>query len=181
MIGSDLFLGYSPERIDPGNHKYTLEQIPKVISGVTPNCLEKVQKLYQVAFQKLVPVSSPKIAEMTKILENTQRLVNISFMNEMAKVCKGLNVDIWEAIGAASTKPYGFTPYYPGPGIGGHCIPVDPLYLKWKANKAEIQTPFIDLAKKVNDEQPFYIVDSMSKYITKKGRCFTCFINRNDL
>lgn len=164
-VGEDLFIGYSPERIDPGNHMYTLEQIPKVVSGVTKKCLEKVITIYKGAFVELVPVSSPKVAEMTKILENTQRLINISFMNEIAQICHGLDIDIWEVIRAASTKPYGFTPYYPGPGIGGHCIPVDPVYLKWKANNANMPTAFIDLAKAVNDAQPGYIIKRIEELI----------------
>ncbi|MCM3761869.1 nucleotide sugar dehydrogenase [Alkalihalobacillus oceani] len=164
-VGEDLFIGYSPERIDPGNHMYTLGQIPKVVSGVTDNCLKKVTSIYGAAFETLVPVSSPKVAEMTKILENAQRLINISFMNEMAQICHGLDIDIWEVIQAASTKPYGFTPYYPGPGIGGHCIPVDPLYLKWKANNANMPTAFIDLAKAVNDAQPRYIIKRIEELI----------------
>ncbi|MCM3715561.1 nucleotide sugar dehydrogenase [Alkalihalobacillus oceani] len=164
-VGEDLFIGYSPERIDPGNHMYTLGQIPKVVSGVTDKCLKKVTSIYGAAFETLVPVSSPKVAEMTKILENAQRLINISFMNEMAQICHGLDIDIWEVIQAASTKPYGFTPYYPGPGIGGHCIPVDPLYLKWKANNANMPTAFIDLAKDVNDAQPRYIMKRIEELI----------------
>ncbi|MET3506871.1 nucleotide sugar dehydrogenase [Halalkalibacter oceani] len=164
-VGEDLFIGYSPERIDPGNHMYTLGQIPKVVSGVTDKCLKKVTSIYGAAFETLVPVSSPKVAEMTKILENAQRLINISFMNEMAQICHGLDIDIWEVIQAASTKPYGFTPYYPGPGIGGHCIPVDPLYLKWKANNANMPTTFIDLAKDVNDAQPRYIMKRIEELI----------------
>ncbi|MGN7310114.1 nucleotide sugar dehydrogenase [Alkalicoccobacillus gibsonii] len=162
-IGVDLFLGYSPERIDPGNVDYELEDIAKVVSGVTEACLHQVQAIYGKAFTSLVPVDNTRVAEMTKILENTQRLINISFMNEMSQICHELNIDIWQVIDAASTKPYGFTPYFPGPGIGGHCIPVDPLYLKWKANEQKLSTPFIDLAKKVNDEQPMYVVDRLEK------------------
>lgn len=162
-VGMDLFLGYSPERIDPGNVDYELEDIAKVVSGVSKACLQKVQVVYGKAFTSLVPVDNTRVAEMTKILENTQRLINISFMNEMSQICHELGIDIWQVIEAASTKPYGFTPYYPGPGIGGHCIPVDPLYLKWKANEQKLHTPFIDLAKKVNDKQPMYVVDRLEK------------------
>ncbi|WYP25265.1 nucleotide sugar dehydrogenase [Alkalihalobacillus sp. FSL W8-0930] len=162
-VGVDLFLGYSPERIDPGNLDYDLEDIPKVVSGVTTACLHEVQAIYGKAFTSLVPVENTRVAEMTKILENTQRLINISFINEMSQICHELHIDIWQVIEAASTKPYGFTPYYPGPGIGGHCIPVDPLYLKWKANEQKLHTPFIDLAKKVNDKQPMYVVDRLEK------------------
>ncbi|MDQ0207861.1 nucleotide sugar dehydrogenase [Alkalicoccobacillus murimartini] len=168
IIGEDLYIGYSPERIDPGNKDFTLAEIPKVVSGVTDRCREKTVSIYEKAFHKLVPVDSPRIAEMTKILENTQRLVNISFMNEMSQVCHQLGIDIWQVITAASTKPYGFTSYFPGPGIGGHCIPVDPLYLKWKANQENLDTPFIDLAKQVNDAQPSYIVSRLEKALSKE-------------
>ncbi|TSB46079.1 nucleotide sugar dehydrogenase [Alkalicoccobacillus porphyridii] len=168
IVGKDIFLGYSPERIDPGNKDYSLENIPKVISGVTKKCLQKTELIYSKAFRKLVPVGSPRSAEMTKILENTQRLINISFINEMSQLCHQLDIDIWEVIQAASTKPYGFTPYFPGPGIGGHCIPVDPLYLKWKANLLSLETPFIDLAKKVNDNQPNYIISRTTSILKDK-------------
>ncbi|WP_047980764.1 nucleotide sugar dehydrogenase [Ornithinibacillus contaminans] len=168
VIGQDIYLGYSPERIDPGN-EYLLTSIPKVISGTTDNCLEQIRLIYEQVFETLVPVKSPKIAEMTKLLENTQRFINISFINEMARICERMDVDIWEVIKAASTKPFGFTPYYPGPGIGGHCIPVDPLYLKWKAQQEGIDTSFIDLAKKTNDEQPAYIISRMEKLLTKNS------------
>ncbi|WP_413379734.1 nucleotide sugar dehydrogenase [Alkalihalobacillus sp. 1P02AB] len=157
-VGEDLFLGYSPERIDPGNQLFSLENIPKIISGTTENCLDRINNVYDKIFSELVPVKNTKVAEMTKIVENTQRFINISFINELSQISEKLNVDIWEVIEAASTKPYGFTPYYPGPGIGGHCIPVDPLYLKWKANELKINTEFINLAKKINDNQPTYIV-----------------------
>lgn len=167
-VGKDLFVGYSPERIDPGNKQYSLTNIPKVISGVTEECLKKTGVIYSQVFETLVPVDQPRTAEMTKILENTQRLVNISFINEISQLCHQLDIDVWEVIQAASTKPYGFTAYYPGPGIGGHCIPVDPLYLKWKANQMNLQTPFIDLAKEVNDQQPDYIVSRMEKALDKK-------------
>ncbi|KGA97299.1 UDP-N-acetyl-D-glucosamine dehydrogenase [Alkalihalobacillus alcalophilus ATCC 27647 = CGMCC 1.3604] len=167
-IGDNLFLGYSPERIDPGNKKYSLENIPKVISGVTSQCLERLTEVYQKLFHELVPVKNTRIAEMTKIVENTQRFINISFMNELSQISHHLQVDIWDVIKAASTKPYGFTPYYPGPGIGGHCIPVDPLYLKWKADELKINTEFINLAKKINDNQPEYIVKRVLDIIGKK-------------
>ncbi|MCM2675028.1 nucleotide sugar dehydrogenase [Alkalicoccobacillus plakortidis] len=162
-VGEEIFLGYSPERIDPGNQDYSLHEIPKVVSGVTKKCLKIAEKIYGKAFKSLVPVDSTRVAEMTKILENTQRLINISFMNEMSRICHELKIDIWQVIDAASTKPYGFTPYYPGPGIGGHCIPVDPLYLKWKANQENLDTPFIDLAKQVNDAQPSYVVERLEQ------------------
>lgn len=158
-IGKEVFLAYSPERIDPGNLLYSLEQIPKVVSGATEACLTHVVQIYEQVFQTVVPVTSPKTAEMAKLLENTYRFINISFVNEMARICQAMEIDVWEVIAAASTKPFGFTAYYPGPGIGGHCIPVDPLYLKWKADQLGIATSFIDLAKEINDSQPAYILE----------------------
>ncbi|QQE72666.1 nucleotide sugar dehydrogenase [Brevibacillus composti] len=165
LAGKDFFLGYSPERIDPGNKAFSLEEIPKVISGISPACLEKVKEIYGLAFQHLVPVSSPKAAEMTKLLENSQRFVNISFMNEFAMICAEMGIDVWEVIEAAKTKPYGFTAYYPGPGIGGHCIPVDPLYLQWKAKHYDQETRFIQLAKAINDQMPDYIISRILKLL----------------
>lgn len=170
IVGIDFYLGYSPERIDPGNNKYKLEEIPKVISGVTKNCREKINQLYRDLFNEAILVSSPKIAEMTKLLENTQRFVNISFINEMSIICKEMGIDIWEVIEAANTKPFGFVKYTPGPGIGGHCIPVDPLYLSWKANEGGISTKFIQLSKEINDQMPYYIIDRIDQLLKQKGK-----------
>jgi UDP-N-acetyl-D-glucosamine dehydrogenase len=167
QVGKDFYLGYSPERIDPGNKTIKLENIPKVVSGMTEQCREKVIDLYGKVFQTLVPVSSPKVAEMTKILENCQRFVNISFINEMTMLCHKMNINIWDVIEAAKTKPYGFTAYYPGPGVGGHCIPVDPLYLLWKAKQFQFDTEFITLAKKVNDAMPDYVIQRLTQLLTK--------------
>ncbi|KYG30995.1 nucleotide sugar dehydrogenase [Alkalihalobacillus trypoxylicola] len=169
-IGQNLYLGYSPERIDPGNQLFSLANIPKIISGSSLQCLHVLQDVYKEIFNELVPVKSTKIAEMTKIVENTQRFINISFMNELSKLSENLDIDIWEVIEAASTKPYGFMPYYPGPGIGGHCIPVDPLYLKWKAQELGLKTDFIDLAKKINDEQPAYIIERINRLVETGGK-----------
>lgn len=168
--GIDFYLAYSPERIEPGNKAYTLEQIPKVISGITQQCQTMVYQFYSQVFQQVVPVSSTRVAEMTKILENCHRFVNISFMNELAIICHEMNINLWEAIEAASTKPYGFTPYYPGPGIGGHCIPVDPLYLQWKAMQYEIDSRFIELSKKINDRMPQYVVGRLKKLLPECGK-----------
>lgn len=165
IAGESISIGYSPERIDPGNSEYCLETIPKVVSGVTRSCTEKLINLYEPIFSQLVPVSSPKIAEMAKMLENAQRFINLAFMNEMARVCYELEINVWEVVEAAETKPYGFLPCKPGPGIGGHCIPVDPLYLKWKANQAGCLTEFIDLAKKINDDQPHYLVERIKELL----------------
>jgi len=168
QVGKDFYLGYSPERIDPGNKQYSLEDIPKVISGISPNCLQKVKEVYGLAFRHLISVTTPKAAEMTKLLENCQRFVNISFMNEFAMICAEMGIDVWEVIEAAKTKPYGFTAYYPGPGIGGHCIPVDPLYLQWKAKQYDMETRFIHLSKVINDQMPDYIISRIIKAMGNK-------------
>lgn len=156
-VGIDFYLGYSPERIDPQNHRYTLRTIPKVISGQTDACREKVFELYQHAFDQLVPVSSPKVAEMCKLFENIQRLVNISLVNEVFSLCRNLNIDFYEALQAAATKPFGFTPYWPGPGIGGHCIPVDPIYFQWKLGQHGMKSKLIEAATEINDKMPVEI------------------------
>lgn len=156
--GRDIFLAYSPERIDPGQKRMPLEEIPKVAGGMTEECTQFAKRVYEKAFKHVVVVSSPRVAEMTKILENCQRLVNISFMNELTMLCQKLDINLWEAIDAASTKPYGFTPYYPGPGIGGHCIPVDPLYLFWKAKEHGVHLSFIDAAHHINQMMPEFVV-----------------------
>ena len=160
-IGQHLFVGYSPERVDPGRGA-TLESIPKVVSGVTAACLKQIEQVYGAVFAKLVPVSNTRTAEMVKLVENTQRLVNISLVNELRDVCRRFQIDIWEVIDAAATKPYGFAPYYPGPGVGGHCIPIDPLYLKWKANILGVSTTMIDAADDINRSAPAHIVSLVS-------------------
>ncbi|KIL41616.1 UDP-N-acetyl-D-glucosamine dehydrogenase [Gordoniibacillus kamchatkensis] len=157
VVGKNVFLAYSPERIDPGRYQ-NLRDIPKVLGGVSETCTTLAKELYESIFERVVVVSSPKVAEFTKILENCQRLVNISFMNELAMMAEKLDVNLWEAIDAASTKPYGFTPYYPGPGIGGHCIPVDPLYLSWKAKQRGFDLKFVELAHEINESMPDYVV-----------------------
>ncbi|MBO0961867.1 nucleotide sugar dehydrogenase [Neobacillus sp. MM2021_6] len=166
--GKDFFLANSPERIDPGNEKYPVEGIPKVIGGVTKKCSEKAQFLYSKVYREVVPVSSTEAAELTKLLENTYRFVNISFINEMAILCDQLKIDIWEVVRAASTKPYGFTPFYPGPGIGGHCIPVDPLYLQWKLQQFETSSEFITLSDRANEKMINYIVTRTEELLQPK-------------
>ncbi|PFA67799.1 UDP-N-acetyl-D-glucosamine dehydrogenase [Bacillus sp. AFS015802] len=166
-VGKDIYLGYSPERIDPATRSIHVEDIPKVISGVTDECLKRVRTFYKKIFNEVVEVSSPEVAEFTKLLENSYRFINISFVNEMAMLCDGLNIDIWEAISAASTKPYGFTPFYPGPGVGGHCIPVDPFYLDWKARKVGIENSMINAAETINDRISEYIVNSLINHLPK--------------
>jgi UDP-N-acetyl-D-glucosamine dehydrogenase len=157
-LGDTIFVAYSPERIDPGNHKYNLTNTPKVVAGVTPDCTRLVQYLYFKINEQVVPVTSVEVAEMTKILENTFRAVNIGLVNELALNCKKLGIDPFEVIDAAATKPYGFMPFYPGPGLGGHCIPVDPLYLSWKLRSVHSQSRFIELAHTVNSGMPDHVI-----------------------
>ncbi|UQZ86644.1 UDP-N-acetyl-D-glucosamine 6-dehydrogenase [Paenibacillus konkukensis] len=168
VVGVDVHLAYSPERIDPGARRSPLHEIPKVLGGVSGQCTSYAKQIYESVFQNVVVVSSPRVAEFTKILENCQRLVNISFMNELAMMCEKMNINLWEAIDAASTKPYGFTPYYPGPGIGGHCIPVDPLYLLWKAKQYDVDLQFIEVAHKVNEFMPEYVVQRVTHSLAGK-------------
>ena len=162
-IGKNFFIGYSPEREDPGNKDFTTKTIPKVVSGVTQNCLELTKTLYDQIVDKTVPVSSPKVAEMTKIMENIHRAVNIGLVNELKIVADKMDIDIFEVINAAATKPFGFTPYYPGPGLGGHCIPIDPFYLTWKAKRLGIETRFIELAGEINLAMPNYVIEKVAK------------------
>lgn len=157
-VGEDYYIGYSPERIDPANSQYSVETIPKVISGQTEQCKQKVQDLYSTIFDVVVPVSSPKVAEMCKLFENIQRLVNISLVNELNILCEILDINFYEVLEAASTKPFGFTPYWPGPGIGGHCIPVDPLYFQWRIRKAGAISQLIEAAHVINEEMPAKII-----------------------
>lgn len=159
VVGKDIFLVYSPEREDPGNPDFVTRTIPKVVGGYTGNCLKVGLSLYQPAIDKVVPVSSTKAAEMTKLLENIHRAVNIGLVNEMKIVADKMGIDIHEVIHAAATKPFGFVPYYPGPGLGGHCIPIDPFYLTWKAREYGINTRFIELAGEVNSSMPHYVVN----------------------
>lgn len=166
-VGADLHLVYSPERIDPGQTAIALQQIPKIVGGVTPACTEFGKRVYESIFDQVVLVSSPRVAEMTKIVENSQRLVNISFINELAMLCDEMNIDIWEVLQAASTKPYGFVPYYPGPGIGGHCIPVDPLYLLWKARENHHDVQFIELAHQINEKMPGFVIKKLEQSLQK--------------
>ena len=160
-VGTDFFLAFSPERVDPGNAKYNTHNTPKVVGGVTPACTRVVMALYQPAIETLVEVSSPEAAELVKLLENTFRSVNIGLVNEMAIVCDKLGVDVWEVIEAASTKPFGFMKFTPGPGVGGHCIPLDPHYLAWKMRTLNYRTRFIELAGEINAEMPEYWVEKV--------------------
>lgn len=161
--GKDFFLSYSPERIDPGNKKFSFEEIPKVVSGLTKNCLRAAVRLYGSVYSKLHQVSTTQVAESTKLLENIHRAVNIALVNEMKIILDRLNIDVWEVIEAASTKPFGFTPYYPGPGLGGHCIPIDPFYMAWKAREVDTTTRFIELAGIINRKMPYTVVTKVGE------------------
>jgi UDP-N-acetyl-D-glucosamine dehydrogenase len=156
--GDDFHLAFSPEREDPGNKSFNTKTIPKIVGGYTPRCLEVAQALYSAALQETVAVSSTRVAELSKLLENIFRCVNIALVNELKMLCDRMKVDVWEVIQAASTKPFGFMPFVPGPGLGGHCIPIDPFYLTWKARQYEFQTKFIELAGEVNAQMPHYVV-----------------------
>ncbi|MFZ5470432.1 MAG: nucleotide sugar dehydrogenase [Myxococcota bacterium] len=157
-VGRDFHLAFSPEREDPGNGKFDTRTIPKVVGGCTPSCLEAAQTLYGAALAQVVPVSSTRVAELAKLLENIFRCVNIALVNELKMLCDRMGIDVWEVIHAASTKPFGFMPFHPGPGLGGHCIPIDPFYLTWKARSFDFQTKFIELAGEVNAQMPLYVV-----------------------
>ncbi len=162
MVGEDVFVAFSPERVDPGNPVYHTKNTPKVVGGITPNCTELAMALYTSCIDTMVRVSSPEAAELTKLLENTFRSVNIGLVNEMAIVCDKLGVDVWEVIEAAATKPFGFMKFTPGPGIGGHCIPLDPHYLAWKMRTLNYKTRFIDLASEINSQMPAFVVEKVS-------------------
>ncbi len=170
VVGKDFFLSFSPERVDPGNPVYGTRNTPKVVGGITPDCLAVTLALYQPAMDTLVPVSSPEAAELTKILENTFRSVNIGLVNETAIVCDKLGVDVWEVIEAAATKPFGFMKFLPGPGLGGHCIPIDPHYLAWKMRGLNYKTRFIDLAGEVNTEMPMFWVRKVADALNSVSR-----------
>jgi UDP-N-acetyl-D-glucosamine dehydrogenase len=161
-VGQDVFVAFSPERVDPGNPTYHTKNTPKVVGGITPACTELAVALYDSCIDQTVPVSSPEAAELVKLLENTFRSVNIAMVNEMAIVCDKLGVDVWEVIEAAATKPFGFMKFTPGPGIGGHCIPLDPHYLAWKMRTLNYKTRFIDLASEINSQMPAYVVEKVS-------------------
>jgi UDP-N-acetyl-D-glucosamine dehydrogenase len=158
-VGEDFFLCFSPERVDPGNPDFHTANIPKVVGGITPLCTEMGALFYQQALETVIPVSSTRVAEMVKLLENTFRMINIGLANEMALMCNRMGINVWEVIEAAATKPFGFMPFYPGPGLGGHCIPIDPFYLSWKSREAGIEARFIELAGYINGQMPEHVVD----------------------
>ena len=168
--GLDFFLAFSPERIDPGRTDWTARNTPKVIGGITGQCLEMAKNLYETAFEEIVPVSSTRAAEMVKMLENTFRATNIALVNEIAIMCRRLDVDVWEVINAARTKPFGFMPFYPGPGLGGHCIPVDPHYLAWKLKRLNYNARFIQLAEEINLAMPAFVVGAIADALNNVGK-----------
>ena len=169
-VGKDFYLAFSPEREDPNNPKYNTATIPKVVGGVTPECVKNAAALYNHVIVNTVPVSSARAAEATKLLENIYRSVNIALVNELKMVFERMDIDIWEVIDAASTKPFGFNAFYPGPGLGGHCIPIDPFYLTWKAREYDISTKFIELAGEINTFQPYYVVDRTMYALNKNKK-----------
>jgi UDP-N-acetyl-D-glucosamine dehydrogenase len=160
-VGQDFFMCFSPERVDPGNPKYQTKNIPKVVGGITPACTEIGALFYRQALDTVVPVGSTRVAEMVKLLENTFRMINIGLANEIALMCDRMGINVWEVIDAAATKPFGFMPFYPGPGLGGHCIPIDPFYLSWKTKQAGIEARFIELAGYINGQMPHFVVDKI--------------------
>jgi len=167
QVGRDFFLAFSPERVDPGNPHYGTHNTPKIIGGVTPECTSLAKQLYERVVERVIPVSSTKAAEMVKLLENTFRMVNIGLVNEIAIMCDKLNLDVWEIIEAAATKPFGFMPFYPGPGLGGHCIPIDPLYLSWKLKLLNYNARFIELASEINANMPEYVSTKVGRALNR--------------
>ena len=168
--GVDFFLAFSPERVDPGNEKWNTKNVPKVVGGLTPDCARLAAALYRSSIDRVVEVSSPKVAEMVKLLENTFRAVNIGMVNELALMCDRLGINVWEVVDAAATKPFGFMPFYPGPGLGGHCIPIDPFYLSWKVKEVGFEARFIELAGQVNGSMPHHVVDKITDALNTRGQ-----------
>lgn len=169
-VGQDFFLAHSPERVDPGNQRYTTKNTNKVVGGVTPACLDVACTFYQQTIIKVIPVSSAKVAEMVKVFENTYRAVNIALVNELAMLCDRMGIDVWETLDAAFTKPFGIQQFYPGPGVGGHCIPIDPFYLTWKAREYDLATRFIELAGEINLRMPYFVVEKVQRALGKRGQ-----------
>ena len=170
QVGQDFFLCFSPERVDPGNPQFHTKNIPKVVGGTTRACGELGQLFYSQALDRVVGVSSTQAAEMAKLLENTFRMINIGLVNELAVMCSRMGIDVWEVIDAAATKPFGFMPFYPGPGLGGHCIPIDPFYLSWKSKQAGIEARFIELAGYINGQMPHFVVDKIQWALNEQSK-----------
>jgi UDP-N-acetyl-D-glucosamine dehydrogenase len=169
-VGKDIFLAFSPERVDPGRTDWTTENTPKIIGGVTPACTTVAASFYEGAIRSVVRVSSAEVAEMAKLLENTFRAVNIAMVNEVAVMCHRLGLDVWEVIDAAATKPFGYMRFTPGPGLGGHCIPIDPLYLSWKLKSVKYNARFIELASEINTNMPRYVVSRVQDALNERGK-----------
>jgi UDP-N-acetyl-D-glucosamine dehydrogenase len=169
-VGEHFFLCFSPERVDPGNPNFRTRNIPKVVGGITPACTEVGALFYSQALESVVPVGSTRVAEMVKLLENTFRMINIGLANEIALMCDRIGIDVWEVIDAAATKPFGFMPFYPGPGLGGHCIPIDPFYLSWKTKQAGIEARFIELAGYINGQMPHFVVDKIQNALNDHSK-----------
>jgi UDP-N-acetyl-D-glucosamine dehydrogenase len=169
-VGRDFHLAFSPERVDPGREDWTTKNTPKVVGGITPTCTERAVELYSRALDTVIPVSSPEAAELTKLLENIFRSVNIALVNELAQLCDRMGIDVWEVVGAAATKPFGFMSFQPGPGLGGHCMPVDPFYLTWKAREYDFYTEFIELAGKVNENMPYWCLGKIVRALNAHER-----------
>jgi UDP-N-acetyl-D-glucosamine dehydrogenase len=168
-VGEDFFLAFSPERIDPGNTRFGVRETPRVVGGITPECTRRAKELYERIIDVVHVVSTPESAEMSKLLENTFRAVNIALVNELAILCDRMGIDVWETIEAASTKPFGFMPFWPGPGLGGHCIPVDPFYLTWRAKAFDLTTEFVELAGRINVNMPYYAVQRIARSLNAAG------------
>jgi UDP-N-acetyl-D-glucosamine dehydrogenase len=168
--GRDFNLAFSPERIDPGRTDYTMRNTPKIVGGLTDECLRKAVELYELVCDEVVPVSTPESAELTKLLENIFRSVNIALVNELAILCDRMGIDVWEVVDAAATKPYGFMSFKPGPGMGGHCLPVDPFYLAWRAREFDMQTEFVELAGQVNQNMPYFCVERISRALNEQSK-----------
>ena len=169
-VGADFHLAFSPERVDPGREDWTTRTTPKVVGGMTEACTQRAVELYSRACETVVPVSTPEVAELTKLLENIFRSVNIALVNELAVLCDRMDIDVWEVVGAAATKPFGFMPFRPGPGLGGHCIPIDPFYLTWKAREFDLHTEFIELAGKVNSQMPEFCVNKAARALNSRRK-----------
>src|SRR5829696_9629112 len=168
--GRDFFLAFSPERIDPGRTDYTLRTTPKIVGGLTEECRRRAVELYEQVCDSIVPVTTPEAAELTKLLENVFRSVNIALVNELAMLCDRMNIDVWEVVDAAATKPYGFMSFKPGPGMGGHCLPVDPFYLSWRAREFDMQTEFVELAGEVNQAMPYFCVERIARALNDQSK-----------
>ena len=169
-VGEEFFLCFSPERVDPGNERFQTRNIPKVVGGTTPACTEMGRLFYSQALETVVPVASTQVAEMVKLLENTFRMINIGLVNELAVMCGRMGINVWEVIDAAATKPFGFMPFYPGPGLGGHCIPIDPFYLSWKSKQAGIEARFIELAGYVNGQMPHFVIEKVQNALNDRSK-----------